>query len=132
MATNTPQDDFHKTGVRMPRDLHAKLHAAAAGSGRSYNAEIVARLQSSFEPADSERIKALELELAIAHAATAVAGAKAAQYQAALMFVAGRLPVDVFSNTPGIAATVKQASTNKRTQIVATVSQMIEDTLRTI
>lgn len=49
MATNTPQDEFHKTGVRMPKDVHARLHEAAAASGRSYNAEIVARLQSSFE-----------------------------------------------------------------------------------
>lgn len=50
MATNTPQDEFHKTGVRMPKDVHAKLHEAAASSGRSYNAEIVSRLQNSFEP----------------------------------------------------------------------------------
>ncbi|WP_428418219.1 Arc family DNA-binding protein [Methylibium sp.] len=49
MATNTPQDDFHKTGLRLPKDLHSDLHAAAAMSGRSYNSEIVARLQQSFE-----------------------------------------------------------------------------------
>lgn len=48
MATNAPQDDWHKTGLRLPRDLHALLHEAAAASGRSYNAEIVARLQGSF------------------------------------------------------------------------------------
>lgn len=48
MATNTPQDEFHKTGLRLPRDLHAELHEAALKSGRSYNAEIVNRLQSSF------------------------------------------------------------------------------------
>jgi len=50
MATNAPQDDFHKTGLRLPRQLHAKLHSAAAGSGRSYNSEIVARLEASFSP----------------------------------------------------------------------------------
>lgn len=54
MATNISQDDFHKTGLRLPRDLHARLHEAAAESGRSYNAEIVARLQSSFQPQTSD------------------------------------------------------------------------------
>lgn len=49
MATNIPQDDFQKTGLRLPRDLHNSLHEAAAESGRSYNAEIVHRLQASFE-----------------------------------------------------------------------------------
>lgn len=50
MATIQPQDDFQKTALRLPRDLHAQLHEAAAAAGRSYNAEIVARLQASFEP----------------------------------------------------------------------------------
>jgi len=49
MATNQPQDDFHKTGLRLPKDLHARLHEAAAESGRSYNSELVHRLQQSFE-----------------------------------------------------------------------------------
>lgn len=49
MATNIPQDDFHKTGLRLPKDLHAKLHEAAASAGRTYNSEIVSRLQESFE-----------------------------------------------------------------------------------
>lgn len=49
MATNTPQIDYQKTALRLPKDLHVQLHAAAQETGRSYNAEIVARLQSSFE-----------------------------------------------------------------------------------
>jgi metal-responsive CopG/Arc/MetJ family transcriptional regulator len=49
MATNAPQDDWHKTGLRLPKELHAQLHEAAAKEGRSYNSEIVARLQRSFE-----------------------------------------------------------------------------------
>lgn len=50
MATNAPQDDWHKTGLRLPRELHVRLHEAAAASGRSYNGEIVARLEASLEP----------------------------------------------------------------------------------
>lgn len=47
------EDDIQKTALRLPRDLHRKVHEAAAASGRSMNAEIVARLQASF--ADEER-----------------------------------------------------------------------------
>jgi hypothetical protein len=47
MATNSPQDDWHKTGLRLPRHLHESLHEAAALSGRSYNGEIVHRLERS-------------------------------------------------------------------------------------
>lgn len=47
MATNKPQDDYKKTALRLPPELHERLHEAAAASGRSYNAEIVERLESS-------------------------------------------------------------------------------------
>jgi plasmid stability protein len=49
MATNKPQDDYKKTALRLPQDLHEQLHEAAAASGRSYNAEIVNRLQESLD-----------------------------------------------------------------------------------
>ena len=48
MATNISQDDFQKTALRLPKDLHARVHEAAAEIGRSYNAEIIARLESTF------------------------------------------------------------------------------------
>ena len=50
MATNKPQDDYQKQGVRLPRELHERLHAAALESGRSYNSELIARLTASFTP----------------------------------------------------------------------------------
>jgi hypothetical protein len=62
MATNISQDDFHKTGLRLPKDLHMRLHEAAAESGRSYNAEIVARLQQSFNLEPLKEAKRDELE----------------------------------------------------------------------
>lgn len=49
MATLTPQDEFIKTALRLPRDLHAQVQASAEELGRSMNAEIIARLQSSFD-----------------------------------------------------------------------------------
>jgi hypothetical protein len=63
MATNAPQDDWHKTGLRLPKDLHGKLHEAAAESGRSYNGEILARLQQSFDgPQQSVPTIGIELD----------------------------------------------------------------------
>lgn len=59
MATNIPQLDYQKTALRLPKDLHAQLHLSAAESGRSYNAEIVSRLQTSFDQsADTGRLQA--------------------------------------------------------------------------
>lgn len=46
MAT---QKDFIKTALRVPRDLHAALHESAAESERTFNAEILHRLRSTFK-----------------------------------------------------------------------------------
>lgn len=46
MAT---QDDFIRTALRVPPGLHKQIHDAAEKSNRTFNAEIVARLQDSFE-----------------------------------------------------------------------------------
>lgn len=39
-----------KTALRVPQDLHERLHASAEAAGRSYNAEILKRLEDSFNP----------------------------------------------------------------------------------
>jgi hypothetical protein len=39
------QDDYVKSALRLPRDLHAELAAAAEYNGRGLNAEIVDRLR---------------------------------------------------------------------------------------
>lgn len=39
------QDDYTKTQVRLPKELHAKIQAAASESGRSMNAEFIALLK---------------------------------------------------------------------------------------
>lgn len=48
MATLNPQDDFLKTALRLPKDLHARLVESAAANGRSLNSEINERLVASF------------------------------------------------------------------------------------
>jgi hypothetical protein len=46
MAT---QDDYIKTALRLPRELHSRLLESAEGKGRSLNAELIDRLQSAGE-----------------------------------------------------------------------------------
>lgn len=41
--------DIQRTALRLPRDLHNAIHEAAAASGRTMNAEIVYRLQRTFD-----------------------------------------------------------------------------------
>lgn len=60
MATNISQEDFQKTALRLPKDLHERLHESAKESGRSYNAEIVARLANSFIDNEEARLAAEE------------------------------------------------------------------------
>lgn len=45
MAT---QDDYIRTALRVPPELHAQIHASAKANNRTFNAEIVARLEESF------------------------------------------------------------------------------------
>jgi hypothetical protein len=63
MATTQPQDDFQKTALRLPRDLHEKVVSAANASGRSMNAEIIARLQASFSPSENALPPHLRLDV---------------------------------------------------------------------
>lgn len=52
-------DEIQKTALRLPKGLHEAIHAAAKESGRTMNAEIVYRLQQSFEGV----IASLQLEV---------------------------------------------------------------------
>lgn len=49
MATSIDQKNFVKTALRLPPDLHAAVHEEAQRNGRSYNAELVERIQGSFD-----------------------------------------------------------------------------------
>lgn len=59
MATSIDQKNFVKTALRLPPELHAAVHESAQKNGRSYNAELVDRVQRSFET--EERAQAAEL-----------------------------------------------------------------------
>lgn len=51
--------DEHRSQYRLPAELAEQLKQAAEASGRSLNAELVARLQQSFVPEDEARLLAL-------------------------------------------------------------------------
>lgn len=53
------QDEFIRTALRVPPTLHAKIHAAAAEAGRTFNAEIVARLEQSFSSLHAPDVRLL-------------------------------------------------------------------------
>ncbi|CAM3404130.1 Arc family DNA-binding protein [Paracidovorax anthurii] len=63
MATSIDQKNFVKTALRLPPELHAAVHESAQKNGRSYNAELVERIQSSFETAEQASAEALMLEM---------------------------------------------------------------------
>jgi hypothetical protein len=59
------QDDYIKSATRYPPALHARLHDSAEQSGRSFNAEVLARLLASYEADPVEkRLTAIERVLA--------------------------------------------------------------------
>ncbi|MFM0227859.1 Arc family DNA-binding protein [Paraburkholderia dipogonis] len=65
MATSLNQDDYLKTALRLPRDLHAKIQEAGLANGRSMNAEIVARLEAGFDEPPKKFLEALDFAKAI-------------------------------------------------------------------
>jgi predicted DNA-binding protein len=48
------QKDFVKTAIRLPPEVHKKLHAEAEASGRTFNAEMVGRLSMSLEKKEND------------------------------------------------------------------------------
>lgn len=43
------QDDFVRYTIRVPEELYKRVAESAEGGGRSVNAEIIARLEASFD-----------------------------------------------------------------------------------
>ena len=52
--------EIQKTALRLPKDLHTDILQAASESGRSMNAEIVRRLQASFNQIDTNSSESLD------------------------------------------------------------------------
>lgn len=126
------QDDFIRTALRVPPNLHKSIHLAAKENTRTFNAEIVDRLQASFVTARAERITELELALLREQLEKSHMRSLAAMYASALRLVADRLPANAFDDAPNIASVLEKLNADRQTQFVATIEQMIADKLQTI
>jgi hypothetical protein len=75
------QDDYIRTALRVPPSLHKQIHEAAKAADRTFNAEILSRLQGSFQGASTDalvmdqakQIFELRRIVAIAHVELAMA-----------------------------------------------------------
>lgn len=47
------QDDYIRTALRVPPDLHKEIHAAAEKAGRSFNAQLVYLLEKGIKAPDA-------------------------------------------------------------------------------
>jgi hypothetical protein len=63
MSKPKSQDDYVKTALRLPRDLHAQIADAAEANGRSMNAEILARLKQFPLDAKIDELSKQNLEI---------------------------------------------------------------------
>lgn len=127
MAT---QDDFIRTALRVPPDLHKLLHRAATTSNRTFNAEIIARLQSSFDEQASKaatHINELELELSKQRLHTFAERNKATQYSLALMQMAERLPPGAFADNPRVEEVLQDARDNRDAMTLEAMDHMLKD-----
>lgn len=52
MATSQTQEDWVKTALRLPRDLHADVHVEAKRQDRTFNGQIVATLRQGIPPVE--------------------------------------------------------------------------------
>ena len=59
------EDRYTRITLRIPRDLHARLDEEADKTSKSLNAEIIARLQSSFTQGGVEREELVQLVNAV-------------------------------------------------------------------
>jgi hypothetical protein len=53
------QEDYARTALRMPRDLHQAVHAAAKAEDRSFNGQLIALIREaiSVRPAKLQEAK---------------------------------------------------------------------------
>lgn len=71
--------DDRQTNVRLPADLKDRITQAAEQASRSFTAELVARLEESFDSFLQRRVKELEKRLADAEELRSIADETAVQ-----------------------------------------------------
>jgi hypothetical protein len=59
----TSQDEYHRTALRLPRDLHQQVLRAAEAAGRTMNAELLARIAGADEVTANKELVRQNAEL---------------------------------------------------------------------
>lgn len=110
-----PSEEADRFMVRMPDGMRARLAEEARKNGRSMNAEVVGRLQASFEQV---RAPVTEMEVAAykSHALALSTQAMAMQHQL----------VDMMAKLPGLASSNPSAAKATREQIAAVNAKIRE------
>lgn len=49
MASSTSLNDWAKTALRLPRDMHTQVHEEAKRNDRTFNGQIVAMLRQALQ-----------------------------------------------------------------------------------
>lgn len=125
MATNKSQDDYHKQGMRIPRDLHARIHEAAAAAGRSYNSELIARLTGSFEAADTEELHKLYRDLEMEKLRKAAVSNELNGLRFLTLQLTSFIPPGFLDRRPDLAEAVANLKANEREMTLQALEQMI-------
>lgn len=127
MSSTSPSQKADKFLLRLPEGIRDQVAKEALANNRTMTKEMVLRLQASFEPQPTERIKELELQLAQQRTETFRERSKAGEYSAALMLIADRVPMEAFADTPDLVAILKMANTNRSAKMLESARQMLSD-----
>ena len=111
------QDDYIRTALRVPPDLHEALHKAADASGKSFNAEIIGRLIASFETDPTASAAALKVQTAMARTM--------AQFVISAIEIAGPQPPLTESVFRLMKETALQVKMSEKTDMLSPMGELI-------
>lgn len=125
MSSTSPSQKADKFLLRLPEGIRDLVAKEALANNRTMTKEMVLRLQASFEPQPTERIKELQLQLAQQNAKTLHEQSKLLQYSAALTMIASRVPPEAFADSPALVEILKEASKSGKADLLASVRDML-------
>ena len=127
MSSTSPSQKADKFLLRLPEGIRDQVAKEALANNRTMTKEMVLRLQASFEPQPTERIKELELQLAQQRTETSIERSKANQYGIALILIASRVTPETFADKPIVAEILKKAGESSNTTILESIRQTLAD-----
>ena len=106
------EDDYTRITLRIPKELHQKLTEAAKSSSKSMNAEIVARLDNSFDSPSSDLLihtmARMDFMLADAETESIQHRLRVNELVLALKMAISLIPEDLLASKPEIRSLVEE------------------------